>query len=152
MRPIKLYLLFLFFMASLGSFSQQVDKREYKMNRKAFLLKYAQEDTTLAEAINLYFDKRAKGINSVVAFPVGLATTIVCSSIYVVTSHSQTKSLSSYGIIFGGVTTLVGIPLGIKGLKILKKYKRKDLYLAILQIKSGQMTSKDFYNKIHENE
>jgi hypothetical protein len=152
MRLLKLYIFFLLFISNLNSFSQQVDKREYKMNRKTFLLKYAQEDTTLAEAINLYFDKRATGINKIVAFPVGLATTLVCSAIYFGTNHSQTKSLSSYGIVFGGVTTLVGIPLGINGLKILKKYKRKDLYLAILQIKSGQMTSKDFYNKIHENE
>lgn len=152
MEPIKHYFLFILFAFGLSTFSQEVSKREYKMNRKAFLLKYAQEDTTLAEAINLYFDKRATGINKVIAFPVGIATTLVCASIYFGSDHTQVKSLSSYGIVFGGITTLVGIPLGIKGLKILRKHTRKNLYLAILQIKSGQMTSKDFYNKIHETE
>lgn len=131
---------------------EKIDKRSYQMNRKAYLLKYAQEDSVLAEAINAYFDKRDAAINKTIAFPMGVAVTAASVIVHVASPDKQVKSLANYGIIFGGLTTLVGIPMGIKGIKMLKKYTRKDLYLAILQIKSGQMSSQDFYNKIHDND
>ncbi len=128
----------------------EVTKHDYKLSRRAFLMKYAQNDSVLYEAINFYFDKRASGINKTIAFPIGLVITTLTSSVFVTTNNEQTKNLSSYGMVFGGVTTLVGIPLGVKGIRLLKKFNRKNLYLAIQQIKSGQMSSQDFYNKIHQ--
>lgn len=131
---------------------EKIDKHSYQMNRKAYLLKYAQEDSVLAEAINLYFDKRDAAINKTIAFPMGLVITTASVIVHVASPDKQVKGLSNYGIIFGGLTTLVGTPMGIKGIKMLKRYTRKDLYLAILQIKEGKMTSQDFFNKIHDND
>ena len=142
----------LFLLTYFSVLSQEnIDKHNYKMNRKAYLLKYAQEDSVLAEAINLYFDKRASGMNKIVAFPLGVVVTTAASTLLLASEDVQTKSLASYGVLFGGVTSLIGIPLGINGIKLLKKYTRKNLYLAILQIKSGEMTSQDFYNKIYDD-
>lgn len=151
MKDLKIFgfILLVFMVFPLIS-QENIAKRDYKISRNAYILKYAQDDSTLNEAINLYFDKRASGINKVLAFPIGLTIATISSVIYFTANKKEVRSLSGFGIIFGGASMVVGVPVGVSGIRILKNHSRKNLYLAIMQIKSGQMSAQDFYNKIHE--
>lgn len=144
---MRLILLFCFVV--FGCYGQDsIQKKEYKLTRKAFLLRYAQGDTLLEKVINFYFDKRIDARNKLVALPVGVVVTSGSLLLYEKAKTNQDKSLTGFGVIFGVAATAISIPLTIKGLKIFRKYNRRQLYMGILQVKAGAMSSTDFLNKI----
>jgi hypothetical protein len=144
---MRLILLFCFVV--FGCYGQDsIQKKDYKLTRKAFLLRYAQGDTLLVKAINFYFDKRIDARNKLVALPVGVVVTSGSLLLYDKAKTNQDKSLTGFGVIFGVAATVISIPLTIKGLRILRKYNKRQLYMGILQVKAGAMSSTDFLNKI----
>ncbi|MFN8436780.1 MAG: hypothetical protein U0V72_03985 [Cytophagales bacterium] len=133
-----------------NSDTSDIKKSDYKLSRKEYLKKYAETDSTLAEAINLYFDKRKKGVYKVVALPFGIIISAATITTFATTENATVKRLSSYGVVFGVIASMAGVPHFLHGIRILKKYNRKELYYAIEQIKAGHLSSQDFYNKVEQ--
>ena len=143
MKKQASYLLFsLLLLHHISLYSQ--NKRDYKLSKVEFLNHPSIKDSILRTTVNLFWDARIKSLQKAYAFPISLGFTTLCSAIYF-SQKNQNNNLSgiaTYGIGFGLLSSIISIPITIKGYKLASKYSRKNLFNEIMQVQNGHKSSK----------
>lgn len=131
------------------SIAKSQNKKEYKLKKEEFIARHCGTDSLLKSTVNIYYEARKNALRKVYALPISLGLTGICSILYITqkNENNNISGVASYGIAFGAISSLISIPITLKGSKTASRYSRKILYEEVQSVKKGEKSSKQLFEE-----